>query len=170
MMKEIQFPRMHVSLYVSNMEQTVAFYEAFFNVKPSKVKDDYAKFELAEPGLIISFVQNPERVKSNFGHLGFQVASPEDLLKRIDAARLSKLNVLEEMDTNCCYAQQDKFWVADPDGHQWEVYYFHTDAEFNDPRYAKEETTACCTPPVVEKKRVKIADLQNSCEPGSGCC
>lgn len=166
----IQFPRMHVSLYVADIEKTVKFYQAFFNENPTKVKSDYAKFELVEPGLIISFVQNPARVKSNFGHLGFQVASPADLLKRIDLARVKKLNVLEEMGTNCCYAQQDKFWVADPDGHQWEVYYFHADATFNDPRYEQEEATACCTPPTVEKKKVKLAEIQNSCEPGSGCC
>jgi len=27
--------------------------------------------------------------------------------------------------------------VADPDGYQWEVYYFHEDVEFNDPRISE---------------------------------
>jgi len=26
------------------------------------------------------------------------------------------------MQTNCCYALQDKTWVHDPDGNEWEVF------------------------------------------------
>jgi hypothetical protein len=26
------------------------------------------------------------------------------------------------MQTNCCYATQDKTWVRDPDGNEWEVF------------------------------------------------
>jgi hypothetical protein len=26
------------------------------------------------------------------------------------------------MQTNCCYAIQDKTWVRDPDGNRWEVF------------------------------------------------
>jgi hypothetical protein len=26
------------------------------------------------------------------------------------------------MQTTCCYAVQDKTWVADPDGNEWEVF------------------------------------------------
>jgi hypothetical protein len=51
----------------------------------------------------------------------------------------------EEAGTNCCYAKQDKFWVTDPDGIQWEVYYFHADAEFNDPHYETNDAVTCCT-------------------------
>jgi hypothetical protein len=28
----------------------------------------------------------------------------------------------DEMQTNCCYAIQDKSWVRDPDGNEWEVF------------------------------------------------
>jgi len=28
----------------------------------------------------------------------------------------------DEMQTNCCYALQDKTWVRDPDGNEWEVF------------------------------------------------
>ena len=28
----------------------------------------------------------------------------------------------EEMQTDCCYALQDKAWVRDPDGNEWEVF------------------------------------------------
>lgn len=31
------------------------------------------------------------------------------------------------MDTNCCYAIQDKIWVSDPDGNEWEVFVVNED-------------------------------------------
>ncbi|MFI5220257.1 MAG: ArsI/CadI family heavy metal resistance metalloenzyme [Bacteroidia bacterium] len=139
------FPRMHVSLYVSNIEKSVDFYSQFFGTEPTKVKPKYAKFVLGNPSLIISFVENKERVQQNFGHLGFQVETVEELNKRLWEVRMKKIVAKEEVGTNCCYAKQDKFWVNDPDGVQWEVYYFHADAEFNDPHYEMSEATACCT-------------------------
>ena len=173
-----RFPRMHVSLYVHSIAETVNFYTTFFGKSASKVKADYAKYELDEPSLIISFVQNSDRVQQNFGHLGFQVDSLEKLTTLLNDAKHKGLEVLEEMGTNCCYANQDKFWVKDPNGVQWEVYYFHEDVAFNDPHYAStDENVACCTPEVAlqeakkEKPRIKMVDLQNgSCAPGSGCC
>jgi hypothetical protein len=39
------------------------------------------------------------------------------------------LAVSEEMGVNCCHANQDKFWVKDPDGVEWEVYHLNYDLE-----------------------------------------
>ncbi len=149
------FPRMHVSLYVSNLQNSINFYNAFFGRQPVKIKPKYAKYILDQPSLIISFVENKERVQSNFGHLGFQVESLEDLNTILRYAEQSNLVSKTEIGTNCCYAKQDKFWANDPDGIQWEVYYFHEDAEFNDPHYSMEEETACCT--------VSNAAVKSSC-------
>jgi catechol 2,3-dioxygenase-like lactoylglutathione lyase family enzyme len=153
-MKPNSFPRMHVSLYVSDISKSVAFYTSFFGIEPSKVKPGYVKYILESPSLIISFVENKERVQQNFGHLGFQVETVEELNMRLWDARMKKLVSKEEIGTNCCYAKQDKFWVNDPDGVQWEVYYFHSDAEFNDPKYESKEASACCTPQQKEKKNL----------------
>ena len=138
------FPRMHVSLYVRDITKTVQFYKTFFGQEPEKVKPDYSKFILNRPSLIISFVQNTERVKENFGHLGFQVETLEEMNMRLWHARMHGLVTLEETGTKCCYAKQDKFWVSDPDGVQWEVYYIHENVEFNDPRYEEAGAAACC--------------------------
>jgi catechol 2,3-dioxygenase-like lactoylglutathione lyase family enzyme len=139
------FPRMHVSLYVSDLQRSLRFYTDFFGARPTKVKPGYAKYTLERPSLIISFVENPARVQQNFGHLGFQVETLEELNEKLRDAQTKHLVTKEEIGTNCCYARQDKFWANDPDGVQWEVYYFHEDAEFNDPHYDMEEATACCT-------------------------
>ncbi|MES2591306.1 MAG: ArsI/CadI family heavy metal resistance metalloenzyme [Bacteroidota bacterium] len=136
---------MHVSLYVSDIQKSINFYTSFFGQSPTKVKPNYAKYVLEKPSLIISFVENKERVQQNFGHLGFQVETLEELNKRLAEAKALNLVSKEEVGTSCCYAKQDKFWANDPDGVQWEVYYFHEDAEFNDPRYEMTEATACCT-------------------------
>lgn len=174
-MIENKFPRMHVSLYVSDLGKSVQFYTAFFGAHPSKVKEGYAKFTLNEPSLVISFIQNPDRVQANFGHLGFQVASQEEMNERLESAKILGLSTKEEIGMSCCYAVQDKFWVSDPDGIQWEVYYFHEDAEFNDPKYDSEDASACCMPEQKEEKpKVELKTIQtendNVCAPGSGCC
>jgi hypothetical protein len=76
--------------------------------------------------------------------MGFQVESIEKLNSYLEHVQKNGLMCREEMGTICCYAKQDKFWVNDPDGVQWEVYYFHEDAEFNDPKYKLEAKEACC--------------------------
>ncbi len=167
---------MHVSLYVADITATASFYTAFFGQEPQKVKPGYAKFVLERPSLIISFVENKERVQQHFGHLGFQVETLEELNAYLKKAKENGLEIREEMGTNCCYAYQDKFWVNDPDGVQWEVYYFHDDAEFNDPHYQTQEAGACCMPEAVEKPTVQLTDISfvaqedACCTPGSGCC
>lgn len=171
------YPKMHVSLYVSKINETVRFYKDFFGTEPTKVKGDYAKFVLDEPALIISFIENPDRVQSNFGHLGFQVETQELMMKRLEDARSKFLVSKEEIGTACCYALQDKFWAEDPDGYQWEVYYFHEDVSFNDPHYQNQDAAVCCTPAetkVAEKQKVALAEVgeanDSCCTPDSGCC
>ncbi len=166
------YPRMHVSLYVSNLAATVNFYNSFFGVQPQKIKSGYAKYILDRPSLIISFIENPERVQSNFGHLGFQVETKEEMEERLKTASDKKLVTKEEMGTACCYAVQDKFWATDPDGVQWEVYYFHKDSEFNDPHYEKQTTESepCCTPPTESKPEKSLIIEDNFGVPGSKCC
>lgn len=154
-MKTQTFPHMHVSLYVSDIRQTINFYNSFFGQEPAKVKPAYAKYVLESPSLIISFVQNKGRVQQNFGHLGFQVETPEDLSLRLWDARKKQLVAREETGTNCCYAKQDKFWVNDPDGVQWEVYYFHADSDFNDPHYESSEASVCCAPSDAARAEVR---------------
>lgn len=171
-MKTSPFPRMHVSLYVSDLQKTINFYNLFFGQEPVKIRKGYTKYVLDEPALIISFVENHERVQEHFGHLGFQVETLAELNERLSIAQAAGLITREEIGAHCCFANQDKFWISDPDGVQWEVYYFHGDAEFNDPHF-EEPVSACCIAPAVEEKKIEFKNLTVEaacCTPGSGCC
>ena len=56
---------------------------------------------------------------------------------------------LEENDTVCCYALQDKVWVADPNGYRWEVFVVKEDnvTDENDPAVqAAASEEPCCEP------------------------
>jgi catechol 2,3-dioxygenase-like lactoylglutathione lyase family enzyme len=157
-------PRMHASFYVSDLHKTTSFYNSFFDTLPVKEKPGYTKYVLNSPALVISFIENPDKVNSNFGHLGFQVESEEALNLSLWRAKKEQLVTLEETGTSCCYAKQDKYWVTDPDGVQWEVYYFHEDSEFNDPKYELNEAAACCMPS--DKTNLALKDLT----PSNNCC
>ena len=134
--------KFHLSLFVSDTKKTVNFYTKLFGIEPGKVKADYAKFELTDPALVISFIQAPEKVQSNFGHLGFKVHSTQEVEERKAALRSSDIEIgLEEQEVACCYAKQDKFWVNDPDGYEWEVYHFIEDVNRNEEKYT---AAPCC--------------------------
>jgi hypothetical protein len=49
---------------------------------------------------------------------------------------------VDERDTTCCYARQDKFWVQGaPDGESWEIY---TVLEDSPTFYGEADGPACC--------------------------
>ncbi|HXJ18673.1 MAG TPA: ArsI/CadI family heavy metal resistance metalloenzyme [Polyangia bacterium] len=131
----------HVSLNVTNIDASVAFYEKVFDVPATKRRPGYAKFDLAAPALNLSMVEAP-RSGVNAGHFGIQVASTDDVAAA--AARFSShgLQTRAEENTSCCYAVQDKVWVEDPDGNMWEVFVVKGDS----PGMRDVDQTACCTP------------------------
>ena len=50
--------RFHVSLNITNLERSVAFYKILFNMEPAKLRADYAKFEPNDPPLVLSLEPN----------------------------------------------------------------------------------------------------------------
>ena len=50
------------------------------------------------------------------------MASTDDVLAVRERWTEVGLLTRDEMQTNCCYALQDKTWVRDPDGNEWEVF------------------------------------------------
>jgi hypothetical protein len=75
--------------------------------------------------------------------MGIRVGGTEQVEAAGIRLRKSGLVTLDERDSSCCYARQDKVWVADPAGNRWEVYTVLGDIEEDDHHAA---TAACCTP------------------------
>ncbi|WP_436239546.1 ArsI/CadI family heavy metal resistance metalloenzyme [Paenibacillus sp. LjRoot153] len=137
--------RMHVAVNCSDLQKSLDFYKAFFGEDPTKVKENYAKFELIEPALHFSLNVRPFEKKGVLNHLGFQVNGTEDVLAIGDRLRHAGLLLIDEMNTTCCYAVQDKVWVYDPDGNAWEIFYTKQDSVFESAAESR-DISLCCTP------------------------
>jgi len=132
----------HVALNVRDVELSTRFYRKMFGVEPSKERRGYAKFDLSNPPLNFTLNQVPFGERGALSHLGIQVESTADVLATRERWVRSGLIPRDEMQTDCCYALQDKTWVGDPDGNEWEVFVVLND---NLPEKAA-ATEACCGP------------------------
>ena len=112
----------HLALNVRNVDQSIVFYQKMLGIEPSKVRRGYAKFDVANPPLNLTLNEAAFSGRGALSHLGIQVRTTDDVLalrqKWIDEG----LTTSDEMQTSCCYAVQDKTWVRDPDGNEWEAF------------------------------------------------
>ena len=114
--------RLQLALNVDDLEESIAFYSRLFGTEPAKVKPGYANFAVAEPPLKLVLIENAGHGGS-VNHLGVEVADTDTV--DAEQRRLAEVGLasVDERDTTCCYARQDKFWVEGaPNGEHWEVY------------------------------------------------
>ncbi len=128
--------RVHVSLNVSNVAESVKFYEQLFGTAPQKQNSNYAKFDLQDPPLNFA-MQSGEGPLSQVSHFGIEADSPEEFERWHKELAEKGLVKRVEKNTDCCFARQDKAWATDPDGHAWELFYVHEQLPVT-------ETAACC--------------------------
>jgi catechol 2,3-dioxygenase-like lactoylglutathione lyase family enzyme len=118
--------RLHVHVGVNDLDQSVQFYSTLFDVEPTVLKEDYAKWMLDDPLVNFAISTGPHDSKG-VRHLGIQVESLEELGAVYGRLEEADRPILEEGRTTCCYASSEKSWIADPDGVVWETFY--TDGE-----------------------------------------
>jgi catechol 2,3-dioxygenase-like lactoylglutathione lyase family enzyme len=141
MPSEVQVLKAHVSINVRNVERSIDFYRKMLGIEPSKVRTGYAKFDVQNPPLNLALNEVPDLADAGaLSHLGLQVTSTEDVLALRTRWSEAGLLTRDEMQTDCCYATQDKTWVHDPDGNEWEAFVVLKD---NLPE--AEGATACCS-------------------------
>src|SRR2546423_12869099 len=123
MSTEIQVLKAHVSINVRNVGKSIDFYRRMLGIEPSKVRSGYAKFDVQTPPLNLALNEVPALAGAGaLSHLGLQVRSTEDVLAIRQRWAEAGLVTRDEMQTDCCYATQDKTWVHDPDGNEWEAF------------------------------------------------
>ena len=154
--KPIQALKAHLAINVHNVERSIEFYKKLFGIEPSKVRTGYAKFDVLNPPLNLTLNEHLFNERGALSHLGIQVKSTEDVLAIRERWADAGLITRDEMQTNCCYAIQDKTWVRDPDGNEWEVFVVLQDN--------LAETAPCeCGEKVAESETETIAATSTSC-------
>jgi predicted lactoylglutathione lyase len=141
--------RMHVHVAVDDLQHSIGFYSALFAARPTVVKTDYAKWMLDDPR--VNFAISTRGRQAGLDHLGIQVEDQTELNEVYARLRNAGGAIVEQGQTNCCYAQSEKSWIDDPAGIAWET--FLTTGESTDygdgsgeriARVAHEKS--CCAP------------------------
>ena len=171
--------RFHVHLHVRSLSDSVGFYSRMFDAPPAKLQTDYAKWMLDDPPL--NFAISTRGGEPGVDHLGIQAGDAEELAALKLRAAAADTALLDEGQTNCCYARSEKHWVTDPQGVAWEQ--FHTLADipvFGMARPDAQATadagaSACCAQaaPVAAKAPVAACGLPGAASragKAKSCC
>ena len=171
--EEIKTLKAHLALNVRNVDESIAFYRKLLGIEPSKVRTGYAKFDVQNPPLNLTLNQGVFDNQGALSHLGIQVASTDDVLAMRKKWEEAGLLTRDEMQTSCCYALQDKTWVRDPDGNEWEVFVVLQDnlAETSpcecgtklEEAQPVETASACCAPTPIGVTNAPIAKETTCC-------
>ena len=118
--------RVQLALNVADLNASIEFYTKLFGTEPTKIRDGYANFAIADPPLkLILFTGMGE--PGSLNHIGVEVDDVASVGAMI--ARANDLGLQQEIqeDVSCCFAVQDKTWVKGPEN-DWEIYYVKGDA------------------------------------------
>ncbi|MGH7821217.1 MAG: ArsI/CadI family heavy metal resistance metalloenzyme, partial [Candidatus Binatia bacterium] len=110
----------HVALNVRDLPEAVERYRKLLGLEPAKVAPGYAKFEIADPPVVLSL--NAGGTPGSLSHLGIRYPATGEVASEMIRVRNEGLETRQEEGVTCCYAKSDKFWVTDADGVAWEHY------------------------------------------------
>lgn len=172
MNNQINTLKAHLALNVRDVETSIDFYRNMLDLEPSKVRSGYAKFDVNNPPLNLTLNQVPFNERGALSHLGIQVATTEDVIAVMTRWEEQGLTPRDEMQTTCCYALQNKAWVNDPDGNEWEVFVVLEDNLSEEVQGAADKT--CCVPTVADTESA-VPGVSCGCEAaapadGEGAC
>jgi len=155
--------RIQLALNVDDVDAAVAFYSKLFDAEPAKRRPGYANFAISEPPLKLVLLENPGQ-GGTLNHLGVEVSDTDTVDATQTRLAGAGLASVEERDSTCCYAKQDKFWVeGSPDGERWEVYTVLSDSQTFFAEQAEDQGDACCG-----GTTTATPDAENA--PAAACC
>ena len=159
--------RVQLAINVSDIDAAVDFYSKLFKTEPAKRKPGYANFAIDEPALKLVLIENASAA-GTLNHLGVEVFTTTEVAETERRLSGEGLATAEESGV-CCYAEQEKVWVNDPDGAPWEIYTVLGDSDvagsgLRDPGNESGVcgAGACAT--------TEVADVSAGEQSVSGCC
>lgn len=139
--------RLHLHVSVPSMERAVEFYSTLFDIPPSVLKADYAKWMLEDPRVKLAISSCARAI--GVDHVGVQADSSVELADLASRSKAAGEITVDQGATACCYAKSDKSWLTDTAGVRWETFYTHGEAtEYGEDETLPDQTgSTCCTGP-----------------------
>jgi len=171
--------RIQLAINVDDLDQSIGFYTKLFGAEPAKVRPGYANFAIADPPLKLILMENPGQGGS-LNHLGVEVADTDAVDAEQRRLAETGLASIDERNTTCCYARQNKFWVeGTPNGERWEIYtvledsqtFWGEDGERNwEAVESALDTGASATSSSAEAQCCGTQDRAGQSSPAGTCC
>jgi catechol 2,3-dioxygenase-like lactoylglutathione lyase family enzyme len=161
--------RVQLAINVTDIDAAVDFYSKLFKTEPAKRKPGYANFAIDEPALKLVLIENADAA-GTLNHLGVEVFSVDEVAAAQRRLSDDGLATAEESGV-CCYAQQEKVWVNDPDGAPWEIYTVVADSEVaGSGKRSSAEAADASAGPCCAGEPVELADVAVGAPSVKGCC
>jgi catechol 2,3-dioxygenase-like lactoylglutathione lyase family enzyme len=122
----------HLNLATIDLARSVEFYSILLDMKPQKVRADYALFVAEQPPLELALDVADSVAPVGNTHFGIFMETAEELERAIVRLRRAGLAASIEREQTCCYANQTKVWAVDPAGRRWELYTVHEETAERD--------------------------------------
>ncbi len=114
---------LHVNVNETKFDASVGFYQTLFGAEPTVTRDRYAKWLLDDPA--VNFTVEVLEIAGDvpgIHHVGIQVDADGELEGIRKALEEAEAPLLEVGRTQCCFADSEKNWTADPQGVRWETF------------------------------------------------
>jgi catechol 2,3-dioxygenase-like lactoylglutathione lyase family enzyme len=162
--------RIQLALRVADLEGSIAFYSKLFGAPPAKRRPGYANFAIAEPPLKLVLLEGTDgQAPTRLDHLGVEVEDTDEVAAATARLTGEGLAADVEENTTCCYAVQDKVWVAGPGNERWEVYTVLADdrpdleGQTSAAEGRSEQTACSCEAPALDGRAELVVTTAGQC-------
>lgn len=113
----------HINVDETKFDASVGFYSTLFDAPPTVTREQYAKWSLDDPA--VNFTLEVLEIAGDvpgIHHVGIEVDAEGELEAIRQALVTAEAPLLEVGRTQCCFADSEKNWTADPQGVRWETF------------------------------------------------